>query len=317
MNFRLPESVKLIFAGTPDFAARAFSALLESRHTVVLALSQPDRPAGRGLKPHASPVKRLAVERAIPVAQPASLKDETVQNTLQATGADLFVVAAYGLLLPPRVLATPRLGAVNIHASLLPRWRGAAPIQRALLAGDRETGVCIMQMEEGLDTGPILMSESISIGDDDNAGTLHDRLADLGANLLLRALDDLEYGTVSPKAQAADGVTYAAKIDRAEVRIDWTRPALEIWRQVRAFNPHPGAASLLRGQELKIWKGAPTSQSGVPGTVLDARGPGIVVACGQGSFRIDELQRAGGRRLLPAEFLRGHPLSEGECLGPG
>jgi len=307
--------VKLIFAGTPDFAACALSALLTSRHALALVLTQPDRPSGRGLKPHPGPVKRLALDHGIPIAQPTSLKAAEARDALRAAGADLLVVAAYGLLLPLSVLAIPRLGAINIHASLLPRWRGAAPIQRALLAGDRETGVCIMQMETGLDTGPVLLSASIPIRDEDNARTLHDRLADLGARLVLQALDEFERGAVVPRQQPAEGATYASKIDRTEVRIDWTRPAPEIWRKVRAFNPHPGAVSRLRDQELKIWKGVPALHSGIPGTVLEVDSRGIVVACGDGSLRIEELQRAGGRRLSPAEFLRGHPLVRGERFG--
>lgn len=307
--------MKLIFAGTPDFALGALSALLESRHAVALVLTQPDRPSGRGLKPHPSPVKRLALDYGIPIAQPVSLKETGAQDALRAAGADLIVVVAYGLILPPSVLEIPRLGAINIHASLLPRWRGAAPIQRALLAGDRETGVCIMQMETGLDTGPVLLCESIPIRDEDNARTLHDRLAGLGARLVLQALDDLEQGAAVPRQQPAEGATYAAKIGRAEARIDWTRPAPEIWRKVRAFNPHPGAVARLRDEELKIWQGVPVPHSGIPGTVLEAESRGIVVACGEGSLRIEELQRAGGRRLSPAEFLRGHPLVLGERFG--
>lgn len=282
---------------------------------MALVLTQPDRPSGRGLKPHSSPVKRLALDHDIPIAQPASLKEAEAQNALRAVGADLMVVVAYGLILPPSVLAIPRLGAINIHASLLPRWRGAAPIQRSLLAGDRETGVCIMQMETGLDTGPVLLSESIPIRDEDNAGTLHDRLADLGARLLLQALDDLERGAAVPRQQPAEGATYAAKVVRAEARIDWARSAPEIWCKVRAFNPHPGAVSRWRNEELKIWRCVPMTDSGIPGTVLLAESRGIVVACGEGSLRIEELQRAGGRRLSPGEFLRGHPLVPGERLG--
>jgi methionyl-tRNA formyltransferase len=307
--------VKLIFAGTPDFAARGLSALLASRHALVLVLTQPDRPAGRGLKPHPSPVKRLALDHGIPIAQPATLKDSHAQDRIRDADADLMVVAAYGLILPPSVLAIPRLGAINIHASLLPRWRGAAPIQRALLAGDRETGVCIMQMEAGLDTGPLLLCKSIPIRDEDDTQTLHDRLADLGAGLIVKALDDLERGAIVSRPQPEQGAIYAAKIDRAEARIDWMQPALEVWRKVRAFNSFPGAVSRLRGEELKIWRGAPTSDAGAPGTVLEAGPSGIVVACGDGSLRIDQLQRAGGRRLTPAEFLRGHRLVPGERFG--
>ena len=307
--------MRLIFAGTPDFAASALSALLVSRHTLALVLTQPDRPAGRGLKLHPSAVKRLAIDRGIPIAQPATLKDISAQDSIRAANADLMVVAAYGLILPPSVLVIPRLGAINIHASLLPRWRGAAPIQRALLAGDRETGVCIMQMDAGLDTGPVLLCGSIPVRDEDNAQTLHDRLAELGARLVVEEVDALEGGAVAPAPQPERGVTYAAKINRAEAWIDWTRPALEIWRQVRAFNPLPGAVARLREEELKIWRGAPTTHSGVPGAVLEAGQHGIVVACGEGSFRIEELQRAGGRRLTPGEFLRGYRFVPGEHFG--
>jgi methionyl-tRNA formyltransferase len=307
--------VKLIFAGTPEFAARALSALFASHHRVCLVLTQPDRPAGRGMKPVSSPVKRLALENFIPVLQPASLKEATTVETLRATGAELMVVAAYGLILPQAVLDIPRLGAINIHASLLPRWRGAAPIQRALLAGDRETGVCIMQMAAGLDTGPVLLSESLPISDADNAQTLHDRLADLGAGLVVTAVDSLERGECLPKAQPAKGATYAAKVDKMEARIDWTRPAVEIWRKVRAFNPHPGAVSRLKEDEVKIWRAVPVPASGAPGVVLESGPRGIVVACGEGSLRIEELQRAGGKRLLPGDFLSGHPLAPGERFG--
>jgi len=305
----------MIFAGTPEFAAIALSALLESRHELKLVLTQPDRPAGRGLKLQPSAVKRLALERAVPVAQPATLGDIAVQETLRAVGADIMVVAAYGLILPQTALAIPRLGAVNIHASLLPRWRGAAPIQRALLAGDRDTGVCIMQMDAGLDTGPVILSESIPIRDEDDAQTLHDRLAHLGARLVVRALEELEAGRAMAISQSPVGVTYASKINRAEARIDWLRSATEIWRKVRAFNPYPGAASRLDDIELKIWRAVPGSRSGMPGTVLEAGPRGIVVACGEGSLTIQELQRAGGRRLTPAEFLRGRQTVPGECFG--
>ena len=307
--------MKVIFAGTPEFAAIALSALLESRHEVKLVLSQPDRPAGRGLKLQPGAVKRLALEHALPVAQPTALSDLAVHETLRAVGADIMVVAAYGLILPPSVLAIPRLGAINIHASLLPRWRGAAPIQRALMAGDSETGVCIMQMEAGLDTGPVILSESIHILDEDDAQTLHDRLAHLGAKLVLRALEDLETGKAVPTSQPEVGATYASKLEHAEARIDWTRPATEIWLKVRAFDPYPGAASHLGDMELKVWRASPGPRSGPPGTVLEAGPQEILVACGEGSLKIQELQRAGGRRLTAAEFLRGRPTVPGECFG--
>ncbi len=304
--------MKLIFAGTPEFAARALSALLAAGHEIALVLTQPDRAAGRGLKVNPSPVKRLADAHGIPIAQPVTLKDAAVQDTLRAVGADLMVVAAYGLLLPQAMLDIPRLGALNIHASLLPRWRGAAPIQRALLAGDRETGACIMQMDSGLDTGPVLLCEALPIRDEDTARTLHDRLAELGARLLVQALEGLARGALSARPQPDAGATYAAKIDRAEARLDWSRPAVEVWRKVRAFNPHPGAASRLGEADVKIWRASPAAASGVPGEVLEAGARGIVVACGEGSLRIEELQRAGGRRLASGEFLRGHPVLPGQ-----
>jgi len=238
-----------------------------------------------------------------------------VQDTLRAACADLMVVAAYGLLLPQAVLDIPRLGALNIHASLLPRWRGAAPIQRALLAGDRETGACIMQMDSGLDTGPVLLCEALPIRDEDTAQTLHDRLAELGARLLVQALEGLARGALPALPQPDAGVTYAAKIDRAEARLDWSRPAVDVWRKVRAFNPHPGAVSRLGEVDVKIWRATPAAASGVPGEVLEAGALGIVVACGEASLRIEELQRAGGRRLSSGEFLRGHPVLPGQRFG--
>ena len=307
--------MKLIFAGTPEFAARALSALFAAGHEIALVLTQPDRAAGRGLKVNPSPVKRLADAHRIPIAQPATLKDAAVQDTLRAACADLMVVAAYGLLLPQAVLDIPRLGALNIHASLLPRWRGAAPIQRALLAGDRETGACIMQMDSGLDTGPVLLCEALPIRDEDTAQTLHDRLAELGARLLVQALEGLARGALPALPQPDAGVTYAAKIDRAEARLDWSRPAVDVWRKVRAFNPHPGAVSRLGEVDVKIWRATPAAASGVPGEVLEAGALGIVVACGEASLRIEELQRAGGRRLSSGEFLRGHPVLPGQRFG--
>ena len=307
--------MRLIFAGTPEFAARVLSALLEGRHEVNLVLTQPDRPAGRGLRVQPSPVKRQAAHRGVRVEQPPTLKDEGVLSMLRAAEADLMVVVAYGLILPQSVLLIPRLGAVNIHASLLPRWRGAAPIQRALLAGDRRTGVCVMQMDAGLDTGPVLVAEAVNINDEDDAQSLHERLADLGVDLLARTLDDLESGKAAPRPQAVEGASYASKIERAEALIDWQRPAAEIWCKVRAFNPHPGAGSRLGQANLKIWRASPTPQTGSPGTVLEAGLRGILVACGEGSLRIEELQRAGGRRLKAAEFLRGQRIESGERLG--
>jgi methionyl-tRNA formyltransferase len=304
--------VKVVFAGTPEFAARCLEALLESRHLVSGVLTQPDRPAGRGLEPAAPPVKRLAMARGIPVHQPASLKDAQVQGELRDARPEVMVVVAYGLILPQAVLEIPRHGAVNVHASVLPRWRGAAPIQRALLAGDRETGVSIMQMDAGLDTGPVLVQESLPILEDDTAGTLHDRLAGLGAKLIVRALSELEAGGLTARPQPAEGVTYAAKLEKYESRVDWRESAIAVSRRVRAFDPSPGARVRLRGVELKIRRCAVAPGRGVPGEVLNSHPSGVLVACGEGALLITELQRSGGKRLAAGEFLRGFPLSAGE-----
>ncbi len=304
--------MRIIFAGTPDFAAAALDALHAARHDIALVLSQPDRPAGRGLQNLASPVKRRAQALGLRVEQPPTLKDSAVVALLQAVGAEVMVVAAYGQILPRQVLAIPLRGCLNIHASLLPRWRGAAPIQRAILAGDRETGISIMQMDEGLDTGPVRLREAIPIKADDSAGTLHDRLAALGAKLIVRAL--AEPGEVEPQDAAA--ATYAAKIDKREARIDWHDAAEANVRKVRAFDPAPGAATLFRGAPLKIWRaaeGGPVDAE--PGTVLDADPRGIVVASGGHALRVSELQRAGGRRDTAAAFLQGCAVEPGERLG--
>jgi methionyl-tRNA formyltransferase len=306
--------MRVVFAGTPHFAVPALEAIVDAGHEVVLALTQPDRPSGRGLATVASPVKQAAARRGLQVLQPARLKDADAQARLREVSADVMVVAAYGLILPQVVLDIPRLGALNIHASLLPRWRGAAPIQRAILAGDRETGVCIMEMDAGLDTGPLLLCEAVPIESDATAGVLHDRLAALGAKLIVVALDGLARGTLRPTPQPGEGVTYAHKIEKADARIDWTRGAEELERQVRAFNPFPGAAAALGGKEIKLWRvaviAAGTSVSG--GTVLHAGEAGIDVACGSGALRVLELQRAGGKRLSAGAFLRGFPLSRGD-----
>ncbi|MBI4291651.1 MAG: methionyl-tRNA formyltransferase [Betaproteobacteria bacterium] len=304
--------MKLIFAGTPEFAARALAALMGSGHQVALVLTQPDRPSGRGMKTSASPVKRLAQESHVPVTQPATLKDTETQQLLRAVGADVMVVAAYGLILPPAVLDIPRLGAINIHASLLPRWRGAAPIPRALLAGDPETGISIIKLDAGLDTGPVLLRHAIAIEDEDDAGSLHDRLAELGAKLVVQVLDRLEEGRLEPTPQPAQGATYAPKLDKNEARIDWARPAVEIWRKIRAFNPFPGALARLGGEDIKIWRAQLAKADGSPGEILEVGDRGILVACGRGSVRILELQRAGARRLAAGEFLRGQRLNPGE-----
>ncbi|MFA7291293.1 MAG: methionyl-tRNA formyltransferase [Rhodocyclaceae bacterium] len=300
--------MKLIFAGTPEFAALALAAILDAGHEVALVLTQPDRPAGRGMALQASPVKQLAQARGIPVFQPPTLKDAAAQEVVYAVGAEVMVVAAYGLILPQSVLDMPRLECLNIHASLLPRWRGAAPIQRAILAGDAETGVCIMQMEAGLDTGPVLLSEALPIAADATAATLHDALALLGGRLIVAALARLP---LPAAAQPGAGVTYAAKIDKAESAIDWARSAAEIDRHIRAFNPFPGAAARLDGGAVKIWRAVPVSGCGAPGEVLSADRDGIVIACGEQALRINELQKAGGKRLSAAQFLAGHGLVPG------
>ncbi len=304
--------MNVLFAGTPEFAARCLEALLESRHSVAGVMTQPDRPAGRGLALAPSPVKMLAAAQGLQIAQPVSLRDARSQSELERFRADVIVVAAYGLILPQPVLELPRHGAINIHASLLPRWRGATPIQRALLAGDRETGVSIMQMDSGLDTGPLLMQEKIPILEDDTAGTLHDRLAEVGAKLIVQALDALEAGVVKATPQPAEGVTYAVKLDRREARVDWRTGAATVNRQVRALNPSPGADAHVRGVELKIWRCTTAAARGNPGEILSAGPRGLCVACGEGALVITELQRSGGKRLAAAEFLRGFPLSAGE-----
>ncbi len=308
--------MRLVFAGTPRFAVPALEALAAAGHELAAVLTQPDRPAGRGLAAAAGPVKQAAARRAVPVLQPSTLKDAGVQARLAELAPDALVVAAYGLLLPQAVLDIPRLGALNIHASLLPRWRGAAPIERALLAGDPVTGVCIMQMDAGLDTGPVLLRDELPITPGDTAGTLHDKLAALGARLLVTALDGLAGGTLRPTPQPTEGVTYAAKIEKRETRLEWSRSATEVARQVRAFNPAPGAGARVRGAELKIWRAAVVAARGAPGEVIAVGADGINVACGDGALRLEELQRAGGRRLPAAAFLRGFPLAPGDRFEP-
>ncbi len=304
--------MKLIFAGTPEFAAIALDALVVAGFDIALVVTQPDRPAGRGMQPRGSAVKRSAVARGLPLAQPASLKADAVQLHLRAARAEAMVVAAYALLLPPSVLVIPPRGCLNIHASLLPRWRGAAPIQRALLAGDSETGVTIMQMAAGLDTGPILLQETIAIEGNDTMQTLHDKLAVLGARLIVRALCEFP----SPRAQDETKATYAAKISKTEAVIDWSRDAGQICRQVRAFDPTPGATTTLNGAAIKIWRAMPDALiAAAPGTIVRVDNNGIVVAAGEGAVRIGELQRAGGKRLAAAAFLSGTPLTPGARLG--
>ncbi len=298
------------FMGTPDFAAAALTALIGSRHQVVAVYSQPPRPAGRGQKEQPSPVHLLAEAHAIPVHTPARLRGQEEQAAFRALNLDVAVVAAYGLILPQAILDAPRFGCLNIHASLLPRWRGAAPIQRAILAGDTETGITIMQMDAGLDTGPMLLRATTPITDTMTGGALHDALAAQGAGLILEALDRLEAGTLHPVVQPEDGVTYAQKIDKAELRLDWSRPAVEVDRQVRAFAPRPGAWTEWNGERIKILSAEVEERAhdAAPGTCLDDR---LLVACGIDALRLTRLQRAGKAPLPAEDVLRGLPMPAG------
>ena len=307
--------MRIAFAGTPAFAERALGALLAAGHTIALVLTQPDRPSGRGLRPAASPVKKLAGARGLEIFQPATLKDPAALERLAAARPEMLVVAAFGMLLPPEALAIAPLGAFNIHASLLPRWRGAAPIQRALLAGDRETGITIMKMDAGLDTGPILSLHPIAIAAADDAQTLHDRLAALGAEAIVAAIAQIAGGRAKLEPQPAAGATYARKISKREAQIDWSRPCAELERAVRALRPAPGARMQLRGEAIKLWRARCVARQGTPGSVLDSGPEGVLVACGEDALQATELQRAGGNRLAAAEFLRGFPISRGEHLG--
>lgn len=279
---------------------------------MALVFTQPDRATGRGLRAAASPVKRFSLDHSLPLLQPAGWRDGEAVEAVRAARVEALVVAAYGMILPPSALAAPVLGAINIHASLLPRWRGAAPIQRALLAGDRQTGITIMQMDTGLDTGAILAQQAIAIAEDEDAGTLHDRLAELGSRMIGPALSDLAAGRAQSRPQPSEGVIYAAKLDKAETRIDWSRPARELERATRAFRPAPGCSTRLAGATMKVWRARVAAGAGVPGTVLAADDGAILVACGEDALAITELQREGGKRLAAGPFLRGHPLSRGD-----
>ncbi|MGQ0524044.1 MAG: methionyl-tRNA formyltransferase [Betaproteobacteria bacterium] len=304
--------MNIVFAGTPQFAVVALTALLDAGHSVPLVLTQPDRAAGRGRQTRFSPVKRLALERGLAVVQPLTLRDDAALSVVRAYAPDALVVAAYGLIIPPPLLGLPRLGALNIHASLLPRWRGAAPIQRAILAGDAVTGISIMQMDQGLDTGAVLLQEAIAIARDDTARSLHDRLAALGARLIVEAL-------AVPRAaqpQAATGVTYAQKIEKNEGRIDWSKDAALIDRKVRAFDPEPGAYATYAGDALKIWQvRIEAGTAGPPGVILDSGANGVLVACGVDGLRLLELQRPGGKRMPVQAFLAGRSLPRGTRFG--
>jgi methionyl-tRNA formyltransferase len=302
--------VRVAFAGTPEFAAVALRALLAAGFDVPLVLTQPDRPAGRGQKLVASPVKQVALAHGIAVHQPEKLRDPSTHAPLIDAAPDVLVVAAYGLILPQAVLDIPTRGCINIHASLLPRWRGAAPIQRCLEAGDGESGVTIMQMEAGLDTGPMLLSEALKVGAGETAATLHDRLAAQGGRLIVAALQRLD--GLTPIPQPVEGVTYASKIDKAEAAIDWRQPAAVIERRIRAFDPFPGTTAQLGDATIKLWRAQSCAGEGQPGTILAVAPAGITVACGDGALQLIELQKPGGRRLASADFLHGFPIAAGQ-----
>jgi methionyl-tRNA formyltransferase len=309
-------TLKLVFAGTPEFALPSLEALHTTGHEIAAVYTQPDRPAGRGRKLHWSPIKSYALAHDLPLHQPASLKPAAETEALRALAPELMVVVAYGLLLPQSILDAPRRGCVNVHASLLPRWRGAAPIQRAIEAGDRETGVTIMQMAAGLDTGDILCAAATPIGARETAAGLHDRLAVLGARTLIDCLAKLAAGTLRPQRQDAGLATYAAKLGKDEAWIDWTLPAGQLDRRVRAFNPWPVAATRWRGETLRIWEAEPRAGGGAePGAVVAAGADGIAVATGDGILVLTRLQLAGGRPLAAGEFVNGHALGAGERLG--
>ena len=320
--------MRVIFAGTPEFARVALARLLAAGFTVPLVLTQPDRPAGRGMKLQASPVKQCALDHGIAVAQPRSLRLDgkypedaaAARDALQAAQADVMVVAAYGLILPQWVLDMPAKGCLNIHASVLPRWRGAAPIHRAIEAGDAETGVTIMQMDAGLDTGDMLLVEKTPIAPTDTTAVLHDRLADLGGRMIVEALELAACGGLQPVPQPAEGVTYAHKIEKAESEIDWSLPAHVIGQRIRAFDPFPGASTALQGEAIKVWGYEIDSYQRLSnercGQILASGPEGVTVACGEGgALRLTTLQRAGGKRLPVADFLRGFPLPVGQVLG--
>lgn len=306
--------MRIIFAGTPVFAATALDALLNAGHEIILVLTQPDRPAGRGMKTAASAVKLLAQQHDLALLQPLTLKSAEIEMQLLALAADAMIVAAYGLILPESVLKIPRLGCLNIHASLLPRWRGAAPIQRAILAGDQETGITIMQMDAGLDTGAILLKRSIAITPDDTTQSLHDKLGLLGAQSIVEALVLLQQGKLSPTVQDETLACYAAKIKKTEAEIDWRQSAEQINCVVRAFNPNPGAYTYFRDVVLKIWQTRVVVGRGVgkPGEIVVVDREGITVACGSGMLQIEIVQKPGGKKLSSADFLAGNNLQPGE-----
>ncbi len=304
--------MRLIFMGTPDFSVPVLDALVAAGHEIACVYCQPPRPAGRGKKDRPTPVHRRAEALGLPVRHPVSLRTEAAQAEFAALNADAAVVVAYGLILPQAILDAPRHGCLNIHASLLPRWRGAAPIHRAILAGDAETGICVMQMETGLDTGPVLMRKATPIGAEETTGELHDRLSDMGAHCIVEALDRL--GDLTPEPQPEDGVTYAEKIDKSEARIDWTRPAVEVDRQIRGLSPFPGAWTEVSGERVKLLGSRLAEGQGAPGEVLDSD---LVVACGDGAIKVTRLQRAGRGAQSAGDVLRGWAVPPGTVLGKG
>ena len=307
--------MKVIFAGTPDFAAQALRAIAAAGFEILLVLTQPDRPKGRGMQLQASPVKQAALELGLAIAQPASLRHEEAQALLRAQNADVMVVAAYGLILPQAVLDTPAHGCLNIHASLLPRWRGAAPIQRAIEAGDTETGVCIMQMDAGLDTGAVVSTHHYAIKNTDTATDVHDALAVLGAHAIVADLQQLQQtGGLNATPQPPAGITYAQKLSKEEAKIDWNESALVIERKIRAFNPVPGAWVEYQDRPLKIWQAEAVEQSGRAGEVLAISSDGLIVACGEGALNITELQPAGSKRMPVAAFAAGRHIEKGTPL---
>jgi len=301
--------MRVIFMGTPEFSVPVLEALVEAGHEIAAVYCQPPRPAGRGKKDRPTPVHARAVELGLQVRHPVSLKTSEAQEEFAALGADIAVVVAYGLILPQVILDAPTKGCLNIHASLLPRWRGAAPIHRAIMAGDAETGICIMQMEAGLDTGPVLLREGTAIGEEETTAQLHDRLSEMGASLIVTALRHLD--GLSPDVQPDDGVTYASKIDKAEARIDWSRPAVEVDRQIRGLSPFPGAWSELGGQRVKVLASRLAEGQGNPGQVLAEN---LTVACGSGAVELLRLQRAGKGAQDRDIFLRGFPVTPGDCF---
>ncbi|MBV8658094.1 MAG: methionyl-tRNA formyltransferase [Burkholderiales bacterium] len=308
--------MKLIFAGTPHFAAAALDALIQAGHEIVLVLTQPDRPAGRGMKLVASPVKQLALQHGLPIYQPERLRTPEQQAPVAAIEADAMIVAAYGIILPQAVLDMPRLGCLNIHASLLPRWRGAAPIQRAIQSGDAETGITIMQMDAGLDTGDMLTRHALSIRPDHTAASLHDDLAVLGAQAIVEALVDLPARQQARTPQPVEGVTYAEKIRKDEAPIDWQQPAETIARALRAFDPFPGCVAYWQGETLKCWAGWAEAGRAEPGEIVSVGVDGVVVGTGDGLLRLTELQRPGARRMVVRDFLAGTKLESGGRFTP-